>query len=69
MIDETERRDIILETIGQLGKFIDMMHENEEGFSDNEWKLLKILCSFSQQAKDFTKLIKVDKETKETIPK
>ena len=69
MINETERRNLILETIGQLGKFIDLMNENEEGYSDNDMKLLKTLSSFADQAKVFTKLLKVDHVTKETIPK
>jgi hypothetical protein len=69
MINETERRNLILETIGQLGKFIDLMNENEEGYSDNDMKLLKTLSSFADQAKMFTKLLKVDHVTKETIPK
>jgi hypothetical protein len=69
MINETERRNLILETIGQLGKFIDLMNENEEGHSDNDMKLLKTLSSFADQAKMFTKLLKVDHVTKETIPK
>ena len=69
MINETEGRNLILETIGQLGKFIDLMNENEEGYSDNDMKLLKTLSSFADQAKMFTKLLKVDHVTKETIPK
>ena len=69
MINETERRNLILETIGQLGKFIDLMNENEEGYSDNDMKLLKTLSSFADQAKMFTKLLKVDHVTKESIPK
>jgi hypothetical protein len=68
MINETERRNLILETIGQLGKFIDLMND-EEGHSDNDMKLLKTLSSFADQAKMFTKLLKVDHVTKETIPK
>ena len=69
MISQTERRALILETIGQLGKFINIMEDNEEGYSDNEMKLLKVLSSFADQAKTFSKLVKVNQVTDETIPK
>ena len=61
---------MILETIGQLGKFIDMMEEYDGGYTDNEVKLLKILHSFANQTKNFGKnIVRVDKVTEETIPK
>jgi hypothetical protein len=40
MTTPTELRNLILETIGQLGKFVDVMSEYEEGYSDNDVKLL-----------------------------
>ena len=67
---QTEMRNVILETIGQLGKFIDMMHEYEGAYSDNEVKLLKILQSLANQTKHFGKnIVRMDKVTDETIPK
>ncbi len=66
----TELRNLILETIGQLGKFVDMMDDYEGGYSDNDVKLLKILHSFANQTKSYGKdLVKVDTVTKEPIPK
>jgi hypothetical protein len=70
MTTPTELRNLILETIGQLGKFNDVMSEYEEGYSDNDVKLLRVLHSFANQAKRYGKnLIAVDKVTDETIPK
>lgn len=69
MISQTERRALILETIGQLGKFIDMMEDNEEGYTDNDMKLMKTLSSFADTIKSRTKLVKVDDVRHETIPK
>lgn len=58
-----------METIGQLGKFIDMMEDNEEGYTDNDMKLMKTLSSFADTIKSRTKLVKVDDVRHETIPK
>jgi len=69
LISQTERRALILETIGQLGKFIDMMEDNEEGYTDNDMKLMKTLSSFADTIKSRTKLVKVDDVRHETIPK
>ena len=69
MITQTERRNLILETIGQLGKFIDIMDDNDDGYSDNEMKLLKVLSSYADEAKSFSKLVKVNQVTDEPIPK
>ena len=70
MTTPTELRNLILETIGQLGKFIDVMSEYEGGYSVNDVKLLRVLHSYANQAKQYGKnLIAVDKVTTETIPK
>jgi len=69
-ITQTEIRDVILETIRQLGKFIDMMHEYEGPYSDNDVKLLKILQSLAKETRHFGKnIVRMDKVTDETIPK
>jgi hypothetical protein len=70
MTTPTEMRNLILETIGQLGKFLDVMGEYEDGYSDNDVKLLRVLHSFANQTKSYGKnLIAVNKVTDETIPK
>ena len=69
MINETQRRNLILETIRQLDKFNVTMEDNDYGYFDNDMKLLMVLSSFENEAKLHTKLIKVDHLTKETIPK
>ena len=55
MTTPTELRNLILETIGQLGKFIDVMSEYEGGYSVNDVKLLGVLHSYANQAKQYGK--------------
>ena len=69
MINETERRNLILEAIRQLDKFNVIMEDNDYGYFDNDMKLLMVLSTFDIEAKLHTKLIKADHLTKETIPK
>ena len=57
MINENERRNLILETIRQLDKFNVIMEDNDDGYFDNDMKLLKVLSSFVNEAKLHTKLI------------
>ena len=70
MTADTEMRILILETIGQLGKFLDKMAEYDGSYSDNDVELLKILHSYANQTKCYGKhLVRVDHVTDETIPK
>jgi len=46
-----------------------MMEDNEEGYTDNDMKLMKTLSSFADTIKSRTKLVKVDDVRHETIPK
>lgn len=69
MINETERRNLMLETIRQLDKFNVIMEDNDYGYFDYNMELLMVLSSFENEAKLHTKLIKVDHLTKETIRK
>ena len=70
MITQTEMRDCLLQTLAQLGKFIDLMEDYEYGYSENEVKLLKILQSFADQAKDYGEdLVLQDTVIDEPIPK
>ena len=46
MINETQIRNLILETIRQLDKFNVTMEDNDYGYFDNDMKLLMVLSSF-----------------------
>ncbi|MDQ5868315.1 MAG: hypothetical protein M3530_01155 [Thermoproteota archaeon] len=65
----TEERDIILGTIGQLCKFIDMMDETENSFDETEYRLMKILGSVAKRVTSRTRLIAQNEVTKESISK
>ena len=36
MTTQTEMRDVLLQTIGQIGKFIDVMEDYENGYSETK---------------------------------
>jgi len=54
MINETERRNLLLEAIRQLDKFNVIMEDNDDWYFDNDM----VLSSFENEAKLQTLLIK-----------
>ena len=52
MVSETEGWNLILETIGQLGKLI-KLKIMKRGYFDNGVKLLSVLHSFAIQARGY----------------